>query len=125
MRNVLGFLSLVLAFGLATWVLGWIAVPMVAVVFGAIATRTRSPAESLIAAPLAWLALLAIQAARGPIGAIARVLGGVVGVPPWVIVLATLLLAATLAWSGAVLGREIGRAVRNRAWRSAPAAPLA
>ena len=124
MRSVSGFLSLVLAFALATWVLGWIAVPVVAVVFGAIAMRTRSPVESLMAAPLAWLALLAVQAARGRTGEIARILGGVVGVPPWVIVLVTLLLAASLAWSGAVLGQAIGHAARSRGQRSVPAAPL-
>ena len=125
MRSALGFLSLTLAFALATWVLGWIAVPVAAVVFGAIATRSRTPTESLIAAPLAWLALLAVQAARGPAGDVARVLGGVVGVPPWLILLVTLLLAASLAWSGAVLGREIGRAARTWRQRRAQPEPLA
>lgn len=125
MRNALGFLSLTLAFALATWVLGWIAVPVVAVVFGALATRSRTPVESLTAATLAWLALLAVQAARGPVGDVARVLGGVVGVPPWVILLVTLLLAASLAWSGAVLGREIARAARTGRQRRAQVRPLA
>ena len=122
MRSVLGFLSLALAFALATWVFGWIAVPVVAVVFGAIATRGRTPVESLAAAPLAWLALLGVQAIRGPVGDVARVLGRVVGVPAWAILLVTLLLAASLAWSGAVLGREIGRAARTRRQKPAPAA---
>ena len=119
MRSALGFLALVMALALATWVLGWIAVPVLAVVFGAVATRARTPLESLGAASLAWLALLAVQATRGPVGEVARTLGSVVGVPAWVIVLATLLLGASLAWSGAVLGREIGRAAR--AWRHTPA----
>jgi hypothetical protein len=121
-RSALGFLSLALAFALATWVLGWIAVPVVALVFGAIATRRRTPVESLVAASLAWLALLGVQAIRGPVGDVARLLGRLVGVPPWVIVAITLLLAASLAWSGAVLGREIGRAARTRRQKTAPSA---
>ena len=122
MRAVLGFLSLVLAFALATWTFGWLAVPVVAIGFGALASRTRTPLESLGASLLAWLALLAVQAARGPVDRVAHTLGGIVGVPAWVIPMVTLLFAAALAWSGAVLGREIGRAARAaRAARGRPA----
>ena len=121
MRSFLGLLSLVLAFALATWGFGWLAVPVVAIAFGALASRTRTPLESLGASLLAWLALLAAQAARGPVDQVARTLGGIVGVPAWVMPVVTLLFGAALAWSGAVLGREIGRGVRAVRSRGRPA----
>ena len=110
MRAFLGFLSLVLAFTLATWVLGWLAVPVVAFAFGATAARSRVPLESLVAALAAWLVLLGVQAARGPVDHVAHVLGGIVGVPAWSIVLVSLVFGSALAWSAAVLGRVFSSA---------------
>ena len=112
MRAALGFLSLVVAFGLATWVFGWLAVPALAIAFGVVAARTRAPLESLGASLVAWVVMLAVQAARGPADQVARTLGGVIGIPAWAVVLITLVFGAVLAWSGTVLGREVGRASR-------------
>lgn len=121
MMRLPGIAALALAIALGTWVLGWMAVPVIALVFGAITARRMAPMEALVAVVAAWLALLGVQTVRGSTGEVARTIGGIVGVPTWVVPVATIVFGALLAWSSAVLGREIGALTRSvRARRAAP-----
>jgi hypothetical protein len=102
MRLALRVLLLAGAVGAATWALGWWGVLLVAVVWGLAGEPPRTVA---LAAFVAWGALLALQAARGPLQPLAERLSGLVGAPAWVALAATPLFAALLAWSAAsVLG---------------------
>lgn len=121
MRYVVRLLMLALAVALATWVLGWIAVPLVAVAWGALAGREDGPVEATIGTLTAWMALLAAAAFAGGAGTVARTLGGVVGIPALVLPAVTLIFGAAMAWSAAVVGRELARA----AGRGGRAAALA
>jgi hypothetical protein len=94
------------AFAIATWVLGWWAVPVVAAVYAAISSAQRSSAVvSGTAAMLAWGALLAIDASRGPVGTLATELAGILRISPVGIYAVTIAYPGLLAISAAVVAR--------------------
>jgi hypothetical protein len=99
-----------------TWVVGWWGVVLAALLVGAVQYRRRG-VEWLAAlgAVVAWSALLLLDVASGRFGALATVLGGVMRLPAGAIVAVTLLFAALLAWSSAVVGSELGRTTRSAA----------
>ena len=110
--RILGaFVLLALAFGAGTWV-GWWMVPGIALLWGALRPLVRRPAVTAAFASLvAWAAWLAADAVlgRGAFGRITAGLSDLLGQPGPVLHAATLVFAALLAWSGAVLGGAIGR----------------
>lgn len=90
----------------ATAAAGWWAVPLVAAAWTRVARRDRHPVRScFLGAALGWAALLAVGALQGPVGAVARHVGGVFGLPAWGFVLATLLFPALLAAAAAQVAR--------------------
>ena len=94
------------AFAIATFVLGWWAVPIVAAVYAAISSSQRGSAiVSGFAAMLGWAALLAIVAARGPVGTLAAELGGVLNLKPIAVYAVTIAFPGLLAISAAVVTR--------------------
>ena len=96
------------AFALATFVLGWWAVPVVAAAYAAISSAQRSSAVvSGIAAMLSWSALLAIDAARGPVGTLAAELAGILQLRPAGIYAVTIAYPGLLAISAAIVVRAI------------------
>ena len=98
-----------------TWVVGWWGVVLAALVVGAVQWRRPGIAWlNALATVIAWSALLLLDAASGRFGALASVIGGVMRVPAAAVVVVSLLFAALLAWSSAVLGSEIGQAMRKR-----------
>jgi hypothetical protein len=96
-----------------TWLLGWWGVLVVALVIGFVFRAEGGGGWRIaVAAALAWLALLAVDAASGPVGLVGTRLAGVMRVPAAVLVVVTLLFPALLAWSAATtvamaLGRRI------------------
>jgi hypothetical protein len=93
-----------------TWLGGWWAIPVLALCAGrTLRARDGEPRLVALAAVLAWGALLLVDAAGGRFGELSAVLGGVLGVPAPALVVVTLLFAALLGWSGAVVGCELGR----------------
>jgi hypothetical protein len=99
------------AFAIATWVLGWWAVPVVAAVYAAISSAQRSSAVvSGTAAMLGWGALLAIDASRGPVGTLAAELAGILRISPVGIYAVTIAYPGLLAISAAI----VARAATNR-----------
>jgi hypothetical protein len=100
------------AFALVTALLGWLAVPALGAVLGAVAGRrvraVRGAGSIAAAAALGWAGLLAVDAARAPLWPLARRLGGVMTLPPVALLGVTLAFAALLAWSAAVLGAALG-----------------
>ncbi|MFI5232537.1 MAG: hypothetical protein ACHQSE_08485 [Gemmatimonadales bacterium] len=101
------------AFAIATFVLGWWAVPLVAAVYAAISAAQRSSAVvSGVAAMLAWGALLAIDAARGPVGTLAAELAGILQLRPVGIYAVTIAYPGLLAISAAILTRALTARMR-------------
>lgn len=99
-------LVLTLAFAGATAAAGWWTVPVVAAVWVRVAPRARAPVRSCMAgAAIGWALLLGWAALQGPVDAVARKVGGAVGLPPWGFVLVTLLFAALLAGAAAQVAR--------------------
>jgi hypothetical protein len=94
------------AFAIATFVLGWWAVPVVAAAYAAISSAQRSSAlASGLAAMLAWAALLAIAASRGPVGTLATELGGILQIKPAGVYAVTIAFPGLLAISAAIVAR--------------------
>jgi hypothetical protein len=99
--STIRFVIATLLFTLGTWLLGWWTVPVVAVLFG---VQRMRPALVGLAATVAWLALLVVDASGGSITRLAGVLSGVMGLPAPVLYLATVLFPLLVAWSAASVG---------------------
>jgi hypothetical protein len=96
------------AFAIATFVLGWWAVPIVAAIYGAISAAQRgSSIVAGFAAMIGWGALLAITAARGPVGTLAAELGGVLNLKASGVYAVTIAFPGLLAISAAVVARAL------------------
>ncbi len=116
MKRWLSFAALVAAFALATK-LGWWAVPVVAALWGFLRPAVDAPAATAaLAAASAWALWLLgnWQADHDAMGLLTTRLGGVMSVPPALLILLTLLLGAVLAWSAAALAGAIAHSLAQR-----------
>ena len=95
------------AFAVATFGLGWWTVPLIAAVYALISRNPQRARTAALCALAGWATLLALDAAKGPVPAMASRLGGVMGVPPIVLLILTLIFPAALAWSAAALMRSL------------------
>jgi hypothetical protein len=108
LRAVVKFLLLSEAFAVATYAVGWWAIPLVALACGlAMNPEGRPIYYSTICAAAGWLSLLLLDAARGPLGELAARFGGVMGFPPVALIVTTLIFPALLAWSASSVGAVI------------------
>lgn len=116
MKRWLSFAALVAAFALAT-TFGWWAIPVVAALWGMLRPAVDAPAgTAALAAGSAWALWLLgdWQANHDAMGILSTRLGGIMGVPPAVLILATLTLGALLAWSAAALAGAIADSLAPR-----------
>ncbi len=97
------------AFAVATYVLGWWAVPLVAAIYAGITANQQrgSAIISAIAAMISWGVLLAITAAQGPVGILAGELGGVLSLKPIGVYAVTIAFPGLLAISAAIVARAL------------------
>lgn len=115
MMRLLQLLLLAAAFAVGTILLGWIAVPVVAACWGAIAHQQRATALTAgLAAIISWGGLLGFDAVRGPAGALATTLGGVFGLKAVGVIAVTLALPGLLAVTAAIVSRSLLNAGRGR-----------
>lgn len=118
------FLLLTEAFAVATYAMGWWGVPVLAVICGiAVEPNSRSVRFTTACAAAGWASLLLLDAARGPVSEVARRFGGVMGLPPLVLILITLLFPAFLAWSATSIGVAVRRMIPGG--HTKPAEPVA
>jgi hypothetical protein len=116
MKRAVSSAILLMAFVLGTAFLAWWTVPIVAGVWGLMATYTLKPWRSAAAAAaLAWALLLAVSGTRGPLLELAGLLGGIFGLPGFAVVLLTLAFPALLAWSAAGLVSALRAVLTQRA----------
>jgi hypothetical protein len=89
----------------ATLLGGWWAIPLLAALWVRVLPRATASTCALGAA-LGWALLLAWAAVDGPVGTVARRVGGVFLLPGWGFVALTLIFAALLAASAAIAARR-------------------
>jgi hypothetical protein len=122
MKRTVSWAVLLVAFVLGTTFVAWWTVPVVAGVWGVVTAYDQKPWRSAaIAAAAAWALLLALSGARGPLLELARVLGGIFGLPGFAVVLLALVFPALLAWSASGLVSALRVTLTERA-RAAEAA---
>jgi len=91
----------------ATAVAGWWAIPVLAAVWARVLPGATATATTCgLGAASGWALLLVWDAAHGPVGAVARRVGGVFQLPAWGFVGVTLLFAALLAATAAAAARR-------------------
>ena len=111
MMQLARLVLLATAFAVATYAVGWWAVPLVAAGYAAITTTQRGSAVlSGFAAMLGWGVLLAITSSRGPVGTLAAELGGVLQFRPIGVYAVTIAFPGLLAISAAVVARALASA---------------
>jgi hypothetical protein len=95
-----------------TWVVGWWGLVVVALVFGVIHRADGGGARfAALGSGLAWLGLLAGNAAGGRLPLVVTTVGGAMGVPGIVVVAITVLFAAAVGWSAAAVSGELARSI--------------
>lgn len=110
MRFVLRVALLALAFAIGTWVLGWWAIPLFSAVAGLVARHAPGQAMAAgVAGAVAWGALLAWSALRGPVWSFASQVGGAIGASGVLLIILTLAFPALLAWLAASLAQTLAR----------------
>ncbi len=106
MNKVVRYVLLAEVFAVATFAVGWWAVPVVAALWGFFSRDPKRPRNVAVAAAGGWATLLVLDAVRGPVYVMASQLGDVMSIPPFVLYLVTLLFPALLAWAAATLVRR-------------------
>ena len=107
-RPIVKFVLITEGFAVATFALGWWIVPVFAFILGMTLDRERGPVRyAALCAAAGWLSLLLLDAARGPLFILATKFGGVMKMPPFVLIALTLIFPALLAWSAATIGKGL------------------
>jgi hypothetical protein len=95
------------AYAIGTFWLGWWAVPVIAILWGLIASGTRRAVlHSTLAAAIAWSVLL-LWTTRAAHHTIAHQLSSATGLHAAVLLIVTVLFPTILAWSGTMLGMGV------------------
>jgi hypothetical protein len=117
--TLLQIVLLSVAIALATTVVGWWAVPLMAVIWALVSKADERPAlVASLAAGLGWVLLLIWTAGEGPIKVLASRAAGVMGVSVFTLVFLTVLFPMALAWSAALLGKFTRNAVVDKRRRA-------
>ena len=100
-RSLAATIAAAVLFAVATWLVPWWIVPVVAAALSLLAPGVFTPARLALAAALSWAALLAYGAVTGPLVRLAHALGATIHAPWPLLLLTSPLFAALLAWAGA------------------------
>jgi hypothetical protein len=93
-----------------SWLVSWWAVPIAGAIAGAVWPRMEKiGALAMWGAAGGWVLLLLVDSIQGRTIALARALGGAVFLPWPLLIIVTLLFAAGLAWSAAVVAATVAR----------------
>lgn len=98
----------------ATWVAGWWAAAVVALVAGWIyRAEGGRPWRVALGASGGWALLLLYDVFSGPLAHVASTLAGAMTLPAPALLLVTLLFPALLGWSGAIVAAELALGARG------------
>jgi hypothetical protein len=93
-----------------TVAVGWWTVPVLAAVWVRVAPRARGAVRAcMLGAALGWAFLVGWTAVEGPVELLARRAGGVLELPGWGLLVATLLFPALLAGAAARVAQPAPR----------------
>lgn len=106
MNKLIRYVLLAEGFAVATFGIGWWTVPVIAALWGLLSRDPGRSRNVALAAAGGWATLLVLDAVRGPINVMADQLGAVMGLPPFVLYVVTLLFPALMAWAAATLVRR-------------------
>lgn len=98
----------VLMAGGTVW-LGWLAVPVVAFVGAVIVSLDRPALTGFASGAVAWGVLLLWGGTQGPVGELAGVLGGVLGIPSGAVFVVAILFPALLGAASGGFGGALRR----------------
>jgi len=103
MKRALRMLCFAVLVALGTRVAGWWIVPVLAAVWVRVDPRDPTPVLTCMAgAALGWAMLLGLSALTRPVTTVARRAAGAMDVPPWELLLATLVFSSFLAGAAAL-----------------------
>ena len=126
LKTTVKFLLLTEAFAVGTFAFGWWAVPLLAFLWAVfVGTRSRPVFFATICATAAWCGILLLDAARGPLVAVAERFGGVFGFRPIVLMVVTILFPALLGCVCALANPFLARSRNHRSNSSNPAVTFA
>ena len=94
---------LAIVFAVATFVAGWLSVPVLGALFALLVRKPSAPGEAALAALLGWGALLARAALVPAFTTLLARLGGIFPMPGAGVLILALVFAMALAWSSARL----------------------
>ena len=94
---------LAIVFAVATYVAGWLSIPVIGAVFAIVVRKPSAPGEAALAALLGWGALLARAALVPAFTTLLARLGGIFPIPGAGVLVLALVFAMALAWSSARL----------------------
>ena len=123
LRATVKFLLLTEAFAVATFAFGWWAVPLLAFAWAAFVDTRRPVVFATMCATSAWIAVLLLNAARGPVDIVAARFGGVLGLPSVALIAITIIYAALLSWSASVVGAAVRKALFRKSAKDEEPAP--
>lgn len=107
MRQLANLLALTAVLAVATVLIGWSAVPVVAAVWVYSMPRRGAVIYAAVAGALAWGGLLLWYARSAPIGAADALVTEILGVPARSLIVLTLAYAALLSGSAALVAQWI------------------
>jgi hypothetical protein len=102
MKTTLSAIILALLFAAGTRFFGWWTVPLIAFAYGL--TTSSSAWLAALGALFAWAGWLAYDAAEGPVGRLATLLGAIFHAPAALLLVATLVYPMILAACAAEIG---------------------
>lgn len=114
MRALGNLITFTLALAVATVLVGWWAVPVVAALWTILTPRRAAVIYAAFAGAMSWASLLMLQARGGPVGAVDRLVAQLLNVPGRTLIVLTLLYAALLAGSAALLAQALRPARAKR-----------
>lgn len=107
MRALANLVALILTIAIATVVVGWWTVPVIAGIWTLAAPRRAAVIYAAFAGAAAWGVTLLLIARVGPVGAVDGLLAQIMNVPPRTLIGLTLAYGALLAGSAALLAQAI------------------
>jgi len=113
MRALANLVALILTIAIATALVGWWSVPIVAGIWTLAAPRRAAVIYASFAGASAWGSMLLLIARGGPVGELNALLSQIMNVPGWGLIALTIAYGALLAGSAALIAQSI-RPVRFR-----------
>ena len=99
--RAIGALGVALAFGIGMYFVGWLTVPLIGALYGAVRRHRGAPQDAMLGAMLASLSLLVPQMVMPTFSRLLEQLGAIFPLPGIAVLALTVLLSMVLAFTSA------------------------